>query len=192
MKKGERSKEKIIQTAQHLLFCEENSTFSVSEIAERAGIAKGTFYHHFKHKDELIKEVSVRRMQGHMAELTALMNDEETPYLTRFSHCILRAAELSEYYDRLQKQSGIAREQYEQYVDSFILQTADAFAPFLEEGVRIGCLRVKNVRISYLIFAFGLRTLRNYLPEEECTSLSEIIYNSAQEVFQIHEPFACV
>lgn len=192
MKKGERSKEKIIQTAQQVLFCEENSAFSVSEIAARAGIAKGTFYHHFKHKQELIKEVAVRRMQVHLAELTSIVNDEQTPYLTRFSRCILRAAELSEYYDRLQKQSGLSYEQYEQYLDQFILQTADAFAPFLEEGVRIGCLRVKNVRISYLIFAFGLRILRNHLKDEETGSLTTIIYDSAQEVFHIHEPFECV
>lgn len=192
MKKGERSKEKIIQTAQQVLFCEENSVFSVSEIAARAGIAKGTFYHHFKHKQDLIKEVAVRRMQVHLPELTSLVNDEQTPYLTRFSRCILRAAELSEYYDRLQKQSGLSYEQYEQYLDQFILQTADAFAPFLEEGVRIGCLRVKNVRISYLIFAFGLRILRNHLKDEETGSLSSIIYDSAQEVFHIHEPFECV
>ena len=192
MKKGERSKEKIIQTAQQVLFCEENSAFSVSEIAARAGIAKGTFYHHFKHKEDLIKEVAVRRMQGHLADLTSLGNDEQTPYLTRFSRCILRAAELSEYYDRLQKQSGLSYEQYEQYLDQFILQTADAFAPFLEEGVQIGCLRVKNVRISYLIFAFGLRILRNHLKDEETGSLTTIIYDSAQEVFHIHEPFECV
>ena len=192
MKKGERSKEKIIQTAQQVLFCEENSAFSVSEIAARAGIAKGTFYHHFKHKQELIKEVAVRRIQMHLAELTSIVNDEQTPYLTRFSRCILRATELSEYYDRLQKQSGLSYEQYEQYLDQFILQTADAFAPFLEEGVRIGCLRVKNVRISYLIFAFGLRILRNHLKDEETGSLTTIIYDSAQEVFHIHEPFECV
>lgn len=189
MKKGDRSKEKLIKTAEQLLFEEENSHFSVAQIASRAGIAKGTFYHHFKHKEDLIKEVAIRRMQVHLAELTALVNDTEIPYLTRFSRCILRAAELSEYYDRLQKQSGLSYEQYEQYLDRFILQTADAFAPFLNEGVRIGCLRVKNVRISYLIFAFGLRILRNHLEDEENNRISTIIYDSAQEVFHIHEPY---
>lgn len=48
MKKGEESRAKILAAAQELFFQNGVPGTTVADIASRAGIAKGTFYHHFK------------------------------------------------------------------------------------------------------------------------------------------------
>ena len=50
MKKGEESRAKILAAAQELFFQNGVPGTTVADIASRAGIAKGTFYHHFKKK----------------------------------------------------------------------------------------------------------------------------------------------
>ena len=85
MKKGEESRAKILAAAQELFFQNGVPGTTVADIASRAGIAKGTFYHHFKKKEDLVSEFASRWIEKHLAELSNMCGQTDQPYEQRFS-----------------------------------------------------------------------------------------------------------
>lgn len=57
MKKGERRKQDLLQISYKMFLARGYENTSVDGIIEEAGIAKGTFYYHFKSKEQLLEEV---------------------------------------------------------------------------------------------------------------------------------------
>ena len=57
MTKGEKRKLELLQIAYAKFVSKGYENASIDEIIEEAGIAKGTFYYHFKSKEELLEEV---------------------------------------------------------------------------------------------------------------------------------------
>lgn len=57
MKKGEKRKLELLKIAYEMFISKGYENTSVDEIIEMAGIAKGTFYYHFKSKEQLLEEV---------------------------------------------------------------------------------------------------------------------------------------
>lgn len=53
--KGEKRKQELLQIAYRLFLTKGYEETSVDEIIEEAKIAKGTFYYHFKSKEELLE-----------------------------------------------------------------------------------------------------------------------------------------
>jgi len=185
MKKGEESRAKIFNAAQELFFQNGVPGTTVADIASHAGIAKGTFYHHFKSKEELVSEFASRWIEKHLAELKTLCGQTALPYEQRFSNCISYAAGFARYYDGLQRRAGIDAEEYEQYLERFVLRSADIFEPFLEEGISCGFLHINYPREIYLIFAFGVHSLRRSLPDEVPENIVKRLFGAAEEMFHI-------
>lgn len=59
-KKAERTKEKLLASAQKLINERGYDRVSVEDITKDSGVAKGTFYHYFKTKDEIVGEIVER------------------------------------------------------------------------------------------------------------------------------------
>ena len=57
VKAHDERKNEIIDTAQNLFMTKGYSTCSVAEIIDAIGIAKGTFYHYFKSKEEVLDAI---------------------------------------------------------------------------------------------------------------------------------------
>ncbi len=53
-KKSQETKEKIFQAAKRILRKEGYEALSIKNICEEAGVSNGSFYHHFKTKDDLL------------------------------------------------------------------------------------------------------------------------------------------
>ncbi|WP_090441729.1 TetR/AcrR family transcriptional regulator [Natronincola peptidivorans] len=53
-KKGQETRNHIIQAAEQLFMEKNVSKVTISEIGQRAGVAKGTFYLYFESKDDLV------------------------------------------------------------------------------------------------------------------------------------------
>ena len=185
MKKGEESRAKIFAAAQELFFQNGVPGTTVADIASRAGIAKGTFYHHFKKKEDLVSEFASRWIEKHLAELSNMCGQTDQPYEQRFSSCISYAAGFAHYYDSLQRRAGIAAEEYEGYLDQFLIRSVDIFEPFLQEGISCGFLNIHYPREIYLIFAFGMRMLRRSIPDEAPDEIVGRLLGAAEEIFHI-------
>ena len=53
---GKLTKEKIFKTAVNLITEKGYDNVSVNEICNQAGVAKGTFYVHYKSKEDIVRE----------------------------------------------------------------------------------------------------------------------------------------
>lgn len=73
-------KKEILDTAQDLFLKKGYKTTSVRDIINEIGIAKGTFYHYFKSKEQLMKEMVNKKIIDKMIEIysSAAGNNELT------------------------------------------------------------------------------------------------------------------
>ena len=78
MKKGERRKQELLQIAYRMFLSNGYENTSVDGIIEEAGIAKGTFYHYFSSKEQLLEEV-IDSMIGMEAEKARQILDSDLP-----------------------------------------------------------------------------------------------------------------
>lgn len=72
-------KEEIVETAARLFFTKGYDNTTIAEIIETIGIAKGTFYHYFSGKEELLEEIVELRSKEAVLELSGIA---EAPDLT--------------------------------------------------------------------------------------------------------------
>lgn len=185
VKKGEASRAKILKAAETLFMENGVPQTTVADITVRAGIAKGTFYHHFKSKESLVAAFASCWSRKHLEELRDIIGQTAVSYEKRFSNCLLRAVSLARQYDGLQRRAGIDDEEYDRYVDQFVLLSADVFEPFLKEGMDCGFLEISHPREVYLIFAFGMRALRRTMPDEVPPEEVRRLVCTAEEMFHI-------
>lgn len=80
-------REEIITTAAQLFFSKGYDNTPIAEIIDAVGIAKGTFYHYFAGKEELLEEIVEVRSEDAIRELSAIVEDsrlDATEKLARY------------------------------------------------------------------------------------------------------------
>ncbi len=65
-RKGEATRERILDTAQSLVLDRGFSAVSIDKLIESLGVTKGAFFHHFKNKNELAVQLIERYAQNDM------------------------------------------------------------------------------------------------------------------------------
>lgn len=84
-----RNREKVIAAAEQV-FSEQGVDAGIPEIAERAGVGKGTIYRNFETKDDLVAAILIRRMTLFDQEIREALEAED-PGLA-FRKVLLKAA----------------------------------------------------------------------------------------------------
>lgn len=74
---AEETRDRIVETSQHLFFTQGYERTSIAEIIDAVDIAKGTFYHHFRSKSELLDEIVRRFTSDIVAALDPILRDPE-------------------------------------------------------------------------------------------------------------------
>lgn len=74
MRKGELSRARIVDTAEKMFWEKGYEETSVQDILDELNMSKGGFYHHFTSKEELLGEVSEKRLRDRIAEETKLLD----------------------------------------------------------------------------------------------------------------------
>jgi TetR/AcrR family transcriptional repressor of nem operon len=73
------AKERLIEATTDLIWTESYGAVSVDAICERAGVKKGSFYHFFKSKDELVICALDTHWQGRKPALERVFNSSKPP-----------------------------------------------------------------------------------------------------------------
>jgi len=73
------TREKIIEIADQLFYEQGYEFTSFAHIAEKVGISRGNFYHHFKTKDDILEAVIQKRLVDREALLSNWEKDAKTP-----------------------------------------------------------------------------------------------------------------
>ena len=80
----ESSKSRILDAAVALFYSKGYDATSVADILEAVGIAKGTFYHHFASKAQVVEEIVSRNLAQVEPMLQEIANDKELSAPLRF------------------------------------------------------------------------------------------------------------
>ena len=89
IKEAEVRKNEILDVAEELFAVKGFDGTSTNDILEKAGIARGTLYYHFKSKEDILDGV-INRMIDQMEEkATEIAANQEIPVLERLTAVIL-------------------------------------------------------------------------------------------------------
>lgn len=93
--RGQRCRQRIVETANTLFYRRGYNQTSFSEIAAAAAVPRGNFYYYFKSKDELLSAVIAHRLEGLQAMLDEWEHTLPSPLerLKRYVNILLNAEE---------------------------------------------------------------------------------------------------
>ena len=85
-----KTRQKLLETAENLLRVNGFNALSVDDITKAAGVAKGTFYVYFKHKEDIVSEIC----RGYFKEIETKINEMKDKDIIK---------KLSLYFDNFMK-----------------------------------------------------------------------------------------
>ena len=83
VKAHDERKNEIIDTAQNLFLTKGYSACSVAEIIDAIGIAKGTFYHYFKSKEEVLDAIVDKGTDMIVNRIHKVLHDDKLDYIEK-------------------------------------------------------------------------------------------------------------
>jgi len=89
VKKPEERKREIVATACELFLSKGYDSTTMKDVMRQLGIAKGTIYHYFSSKEDLLEAVIDRVAEGEMERLKAVLKNMEGTALERLENLIL-------------------------------------------------------------------------------------------------------
>jgi AcrR family transcriptional regulator len=106
----------------------------ISDIAERAGLSHGSFYHYFDSKEQIFREVADQQE----ALLTAPAEDDEPPAQTEYDRILQANRRYLERYRDNGKIMGVIEEvsRYDDYVNDARTKRQKHFAERAEQSIR--------------------------------------------------------
>lgn len=92
VKEHDTRKTEIMDTAEELFISKGYDKTTINDILKRIGIAKGTFYHYFTSKEEVMEAVIMRIIDQDMVIATEIAADSNLGALDKISHYLFRQA----------------------------------------------------------------------------------------------------
>ena len=137
--KGERTKAKLLQAAKEVFEEDGFLEARISDIAERAGLSYGSFYHYFPSKEEIFREVAAvheRQLGAAVVAETALVDPaDDAPVAARFEAANRRF--LAEYRREARLMRVIEQvSRYDPTLNTARLDRHQAYAQRLADAIR--------------------------------------------------------
>ena len=136
--------ELILDSLQKLLESRNLQTISVSEIAQTAGIGKGSIYYYFPSKDAILDALVERNYEKPLATAKNLSSQTEIPPFTRmamiFQACRNRNSSSEYLRSREGKGTGAQEESFlhQKYLNHLITELKPVLAEIIRQGIEKG------------------------------------------------------
>jgi AcrR family transcriptional regulator len=75
----------LLETASTLFMEEGYETASIQQIIDRVGIAKGTFYHYFSSKEDLLNELIITQARGAISQILPIIDRKDMNAAEKFN-----------------------------------------------------------------------------------------------------------
>ncbi|HSM72219.1 MAG TPA: TetR/AcrR family transcriptional regulator [Anaerolineales bacterium] len=136
VKKPEERRQEIVATARELFQKKDYENTTMRDIMDALGIAKGTIYHYFKSKEELLEAVVEDYVDEYIAGMEKVLNETEGSGLDKVRALII---------------AGNVEEQYEDIIEHLhrpgnvsmhtrqLAVTVSKLAPLYASAIRQGC-----------------------------------------------------
>ncbi len=180
---GER-KEEILDVAEQLFAEKGFDNASTNDIINKIGIARGTLYHHFSSKEEILDAIVERMISRSIAGARAIIKDTSIPLLDRLSGAFLslniNTGAGVEVLEQIHKPQNALLHQKTQ--ERLLGEVVPMIAELIEEGNKNGIfnarypLEAAEMVIVYSNMAFD--ELAELTPEQMQKKIMAFIYHT--------------
>jgi AcrR family transcriptional regulator len=139
VKKADVRKAEIIQAARSLFQTKDFDNTTMQDVMEVLGIAKGTIYHYFKSKEELLEAVIVDMGDESIERMQAVIQDAQGNALEKFKY-LIQAGNISAENDAILEHlhSSGNRDMHVRLLADALLKQAPLYAKLIQQGIDEG------------------------------------------------------
>lgn len=145
MKKGEKTKHELLKIAYRMFLSKGYENTSIDEIIEEAKIAKGTYYYHFKSKEQMLEEVIQMMIDEYEMKANEILNsDLDLPKkMIGIISAFRPNKDEFQIVDTLNRQDNLIM--HNKINRQVIERVVPMLSKIVEEGVQLGLLKCENV-----------------------------------------------
>lgn len=132
----------ILDALQRLLEDRTLQTISVSEIAQAAGIGKGSIYYYFPSKDAILEALVERNYEKPLTTAKKLSEQTDIPPFTRMAMIFQACRNSSSEYLRSREGRGTGAQEeaflHQKYINHLITELKPVLAEIIQQGIDNG------------------------------------------------------
>lgn len=138
----------ILDALQRLLEDRSLQTISVSEIAQAAGIGKGSIYYYFPSKDAILEALVERNYEKPLTTAKNLSEQTDIPPFTRMAMIFQACRNSSSEYLRSREGKGTGAQEeaflHQKYINHLITELKPVLAEIIQQGIDKGEISFDN------------------------------------------------
>ncbi|MEC2764882.1 TetR/AcrR family transcriptional regulator, partial [Bacillus cereus] len=140
-KEYEERRKEILETAERLFLTKGYTKTTVNDILKEIGIAKGTFYHYFKSKEEVMDEIIMRIIKEDVTKAKRIVSNPDIPVLDKLFKILMeqspKSGDVKEKMIEQFHQPNNAEMHQKSLVQS-IIHLSPVLTEVLEQGIEEG------------------------------------------------------
>ncbi|WNV22035.1 TetR/AcrR family transcriptional regulator [Bacillus sp. SI2] len=141
VKEYEERRKEILETAERLFLTKGYMKTTVNDILKEIGIAKGTFYHYFKSKEEVMDEIIMRVIKEDVAKAKVIVSNPNIPVLEKLFRVLMEQSPKSgDIKDKMIEQFHQPNnaEMHQKSLVQSIIHLSPVLTEILEQGIEEG------------------------------------------------------
>ena len=141
VKEYEERRKEILETAERLFVTKGYTKTTVNDILKEIGIAKGTFYHYFKSKEEVMDEIIMRIIKEDVAKAKVIVSNPNIPVLEKLFRVLMEQSPKSgDVKDKMIEQFHQPNnaEMHQKSLVQSIIHLSPVLTEILEQGIEEG------------------------------------------------------
>ena len=141
IKEYEERRKEILETAERLFLTKGYTKTTVNDILKEIGIAKGTFYHYFKSKEEVMDEIIMRIIKEDVAKAKVIVSNPNIPVLEKLFRVLMEQSPKSgDIKDKMIEQFHQPNnaEIHQKSLVQSIIHLSPVLTEILEQGIEEG------------------------------------------------------
>ena len=183
VKTAEERKNEILDVAEELFVEKGYDSASTNDIIARIGIARGTLYHHFSSKEEILDAIIDRMTRDSIGAARVIVHDKKRPILERLTLAMVALNSVGSAKNVVMEQMHKPQNAllHQKMQDKLISGVVPIFAELIEEGNKEGLfdskypLEASEMIMIYSNIAFDDNV--NLTPKQKKEKGKAFIYN---------------
>jgi AcrR family transcriptional regulator len=160
VKKPEERRQEIVATARELFQKKDYENTTMQDIMDALGIAKGTIYHYFKSKEELLEAVVEDAVEEYIAGMEKVLNETEGTGLDKM-RALITSGNVEEQYEKilehLHRPGNVSM--HTQQLAVTLSRLAPLYASAIQQGCDEGIFQTEHPRECAEFLLAGIQFL---------------------------------
>lgn len=134
----------IVRAARHLIQNREYEKMTLQDIMDNLGIAKGTIYHYFKSKDDLLEAVVENMVNEHLEKVQKLIKKTKGTALQKMKALLKKNKEFGSPYILQQLHRKGNEAMHIRLLATTLIQQAPIYAMLIQQGCEEGIFKTER------------------------------------------------